>query len=128
MSGPLNVIQSRLQVERGIAYFFQHHRGERFATAKTMADVTRPFVAAIEEFARVQGLDLIPFSRRQRKDDVAREYLADFHEREGPPRQWLERTPPYLSCWAAVYLIAANAAFGEKNLQLANADVGDLIP
>ena len=44
----LNVIQSRLQVERGIAYFFQQHRGERFATAKTMAEVTRPFVAAIE--------------------------------------------------------------------------------
>src|SRR5262249_51426939 len=39
----LNVIQTRLQVERGIANFFQQHRGERFATAKTMAEVTRPF-------------------------------------------------------------------------------------
>jgi hypothetical protein len=54
----LNVIQSRLQVERGIAYFFQQYRGERFATAKTMAEVTRPFVAAIEQFAQAQGLDL----------------------------------------------------------------------
>jgi hypothetical protein len=79
----LNVIQSRLQVERGIAYFFQQHRGERFATAKTMAEVTRPFVAAIEQFAQTQGLDLVTFGRRQRKDEVAREYLAKFHEREG---------------------------------------------
>ena len=33
----LNVIQPRLQVERGIAFFFRQHRGEQFATAKTMA-------------------------------------------------------------------------------------------
>ena len=64
----LNVIQSRLQVERGIAYFFRQHRGEQFATAKTMAEITRPFVAAIERFVQSQGLDLLIFSRRQRKD------------------------------------------------------------
>jgi hypothetical protein len=29
-----------LQVERGIAYFFRHHRGEQFATAKTMENHT----------------------------------------------------------------------------------------
>jgi hypothetical protein len=33
----LNVIQPRLQVERGIAFFFRQHRGEQFATAKSMA-------------------------------------------------------------------------------------------
>jgi len=33
----LNVIQPRLQVERGIAYFFRQHRGEQFATPKSMA-------------------------------------------------------------------------------------------
>jgi hypothetical protein len=79
----LNVIQPRLQVESGIAYFFRQHRGELFATAKTMADITRPFVAAIEQFAQTHGLDLIPFGRRQRKDDVAREYLAKFNAPEG---------------------------------------------
>src|SRR5215813_11561783 len=72
----LNVIQSRLQTERGIAYFFQKHRGEAFATAKTMAAITIPFLEAIEPFARSEGLDLITFGRRQRKDEVAREYLA----------------------------------------------------
>jgi hypothetical protein len=79
----LNVIQPRLQVERGIAFFFQGHRGEHFATAKTMAEVTRPFVAAIEHFACTQGLDLITFGRRQRKDDIARQYLANFDKPEG---------------------------------------------
>jgi len=79
----LNVIQSRLQVERGIAYFFRQHRGELFATAKTMAEVTRPFVAAIEQFAETQGLDVLTFPRHRRKDEVAREYLAGFRDREG---------------------------------------------
>jgi len=79
----LNVIQSRLQTERGIAYFFQKHRGEAFATAKTMAAITVPFLEAIEQFARSEGLDLITFGRRQRKDEVAREYLAKFHQPEG---------------------------------------------
>src|SRR5262249_53565457 len=79
----LNVIQSRLQVERGIAYFFRQHRGEQFATAKTMAEVTRPFVAAIEQFAQTEGLDLVTFGRRHRKDEVAREYLSKFSAREG---------------------------------------------
>jgi hypothetical protein len=79
----LNVIQPRLQVERGIAFFFRQHRGEQFATAKTMAEVTRPFVAAIEHFAQTEGLDLVPFDRRQRKDEVAREYLTKFSGREG---------------------------------------------
>jgi len=79
----LNVIQPRLQVERGIAYFFCQHRGEQFATAKTMAEVTRPFVAAIEQFAQTEGLDLVTFGRRQRKDEVAREYLTKFSAREG---------------------------------------------
>jgi hypothetical protein len=72
-----------LQVERGIAFFFRQHRGELFATAKTMAAVTRPLVAAIEQFAQTQGLDLLTFGRRQRKDEVARAYLAKFTGRAG---------------------------------------------
>src|SRR5262249_49762207 len=79
----LNVIQPRLQVERGVAWFFRHHRGELFATAKTMAEVTRPFVAAIEQFAQNQGLDLITFPRHRRKDEIAREFVAKFRDPEG---------------------------------------------
>jgi hypothetical protein len=79
----LHVMPPRLQLERGIAYFFREHRGERFATAKTMAEVTRPLVAAIEQFAPTHGLDLLTFDRRQRKDEVARDYLAQCRAREG---------------------------------------------
>jgi hypothetical protein len=79
----LKVMQPRLQVEKGIAYFFRSHRGEAFATAKVMAEMTRPFIAAIEEFAHREKVPLIAFEKGQRKDEVAQEYLAKFPRREG---------------------------------------------
>jgi hypothetical protein len=39
----LKVMQPRLQAENGIAWFFRHHRREAFATAKVMAEMSRPF-------------------------------------------------------------------------------------
>jgi len=79
----LKVIQMRLQNLGGVAWFFRKHRGEAFATAKVMAEMTRPFVAAIEKFAETNAIPLIGFDRDQRKDDLAKEYLADFPDREG---------------------------------------------
>lgn len=79
----LNVIQPRLQSGSQIASFFRFHRGELFATAKVMAEVSRPFIEAIEQFAKQQGLDLIIFPRGQRKDEIARQYLAKFQANEG---------------------------------------------
>jgi|GEM_PF-2112394 len=65
----LKVIQMRLQNMGGIAWFFRKHRGEAFATAKVMAELTRPIVAAIETFAKTNAIPLIGFERGQRKDD-----------------------------------------------------------
>lgn len=79
----LNVIQPRLQRENQIAWFFRQHRGELFATAKVMAGVTVPFLQAIEQFAQHHGLDIVSFARGQRKDEVARDYLAKFRGQEG---------------------------------------------
>jgi hypothetical protein len=79
----LKVMQPRLQVEKGIAYFFRSHRGEAFATAKVMAEMTRPFVAAMEAFADREKVPLITFEKGQRKDEVAQKHLAKFPHREG---------------------------------------------
>jgi hypothetical protein len=79
----LKVMQPRLQVEKGIAYFFRSHRGEAFATAKVMAEMTRPFIAAIEAFAFREKVPLIAFEKGQRKDELAQEYLVKFPHREG---------------------------------------------
>jgi len=79
----LNVIQPRLQAEKGIAYFFRAHRGEAFATAKVMAEMTRPFVASMEAFAQREQVPLITFEKGERKDDVAQRHLSNFPRREG---------------------------------------------
>lgn len=79
----LSVIQPRLQAESGIAYFFRTHRGEAFATAKVMAEMTRPFVAAMEQFAQREQVPLLTFEKNQRKDDVAQQFLSKFPHREG---------------------------------------------
>lgn len=79
----LKVIQMRLQDCSGIAWFFRKHRGEAFATAKVMADMTRPFVSSIEKFALTNAIPLITFDRGQRKDELAQQALADFPDREG---------------------------------------------
>src|SRR5262249_13856245 len=81
----LNVIQPRLQVERGIAYFFCQHRGEQFATAKTMVEVTRPFVAAIEQFAQTEG------RRRLAHGTLLLVHLHPHHPpQHQPPQQLLQ--------------------------------------
>src|SRR5580693_6004796 len=71
----LNLYQPRLQHGAGIAAFFVGHRGHRFASSALMAPMTAAFTADIEHFVAARGLDLVRFSRGQRKDDVTREYL-----------------------------------------------------
>ncbi|HEX5299267.1 MAG TPA: hypothetical protein VFW50_19965 [Streptosporangiaceae bacterium] len=87
----LNLYQPRLQHGAGIAAFFVGHRGHRFASSALMAPVTRSFVADIEHFAAVRGLDLVRFARGQRKDDVTGEYLrrAECDDRGLVPAQVL---------------------------------------
>jgi DNA-binding PadR family transcriptional regulator len=79
----LKVIQMRLQERRGIAWYFRKHRGEVFATAKVMAEMTRPFVSSIEKFALTNAIPLMTFTKGQRKDNMAQQSLAGFPNREG---------------------------------------------
>jgi hypothetical protein len=79
----LNAVVPILQTERGIAWFFRMVRGHQFASSALMAPMTRGFVESVEGFARANGLDLITFERKQRKDDVAAEYLRRCRGNEG---------------------------------------------
>src|SRR5580693_2850786 len=87
----LNLYQPRLQHGAGIAAFFVGHRGHRFASSALMAPMTAAFTADIEHFVAARGLDLVRFSRGQRKDDVTREYLrrAELDDRGLVPAQVL---------------------------------------
>ena len=70
----LNVYQSRLQTDRGVAAFFRFHRGETFASSALMNPMSKSFIAAIDRFVRREQIPLITFTKGQRKDDVTQEY------------------------------------------------------
>lgn len=79
----LNAIVPILQTERGIAWFFREVRGHSFASSALMAPMTRAFVEGLESFAHSNHLDVVTFEKKQRKDEVAAEYLTRFKEEEG---------------------------------------------
>jgi hypothetical protein len=79
----LNVYQPRLQTDRGVAAFFRFHRGETFASSALMDPMSKSFIAAVNRFVLEGQIPLITFSKGQRKDDIAKEYHAQFQGNEG---------------------------------------------
>ena len=72
----LNLYQPRLQYGGGIAGFFVHHRGFKYPSSVLMQPITDAFVADIQRYVQVHGLDLVHFKKGERKDDVAHRYLS----------------------------------------------------
>src|SRR5262245_60851953 len=79
----LNVYQPRLQCEGQVAAFFRTHRGHTFASSALMDPMTKAFIASVESFTRRHQIPLLSFAPRQRKEDVALEYRAQFQGTEG---------------------------------------------
>src|SRR4249920_1867273 len=79
----LNVWQPRLAYGGGVQGFFVGHRGYHYASTALMDSMTKAFVADIHGFVAARGLELVSFAKGQRKDDIAREFLAGFTEPEG---------------------------------------------
>ncbi len=79
----LNAVIPILQTEQGISWFFRQIRGHAFASSALMAPMTRSFVESLESFASSQGLEVVTFQKKQRKDTVAAEYRARFRGEEG---------------------------------------------
>lgn len=74
----LNVYQPMLQTGGGVSCFFRGHRGEAFATAHVMSQMTRKFVNNVEQFAEKLGLPVIPFQKGVRKEELFHEHLIHF--------------------------------------------------
>ncbi len=72
----LNLYVPQLQRELGVVGFFKGHRGMPFASGALMQPISDAFVAAIYRCADWHGVDIVAFKAGQRKDDIAREYLA----------------------------------------------------
>jgi len=79
----LNVYQPKLQRDLGVVSFFRYHRGQTFASSALMDPISKAFLQNIEAFVQQQGIPLIPFTKGQRKDDVAADYRARLAGHEG---------------------------------------------
>ena len=79
----LNGYVPKLQTEGGVVGFIRSQLGLPIASTAALAPLTRAFVAAIEKFAKEQGVDLVSFEKGQRKDDVMKAHLARFDRTEG---------------------------------------------
>jgi hypothetical protein len=78
-----NAYVRKLTYPGGVASFFTHHRGARFASMCLADPISRRFVASILDFAAEREIAVVRFLKGQRKDDVAHEHLARFTEPEG---------------------------------------------
>ena len=79
----LNLYVPNLQSPQACAHFFRYHRGQPQPSSTLMAPLSRAFVRSIENFARREAIDLIRFKKGERKDEVAKRYLAKFKQPEG---------------------------------------------
>jgi hypothetical protein len=79
----LNLYQPRLQTGCGVVAFFKHHRGAQVASTTPMARMARDFAAAVQSFAKQEGVEIVHFEKGQRKDDETQRRLKDFNATEG---------------------------------------------
>ncbi len=79
----LNVYVPQLQYAGGVAAFLKHQRGAHVVSTALVKPMTEAFVAALKTFAQERGIPLVHFGKGQRKDEVAKAYLARFTGTEG---------------------------------------------
>jgi hypothetical protein len=74
----LNAYVPRLTSAGGIAAFCRGYLGHRFASTNAAVPRTKAFVAAIRAFVEREGVELVPFKKGQRKDDIMQKKLRWF--------------------------------------------------
>ena len=79
----LNLYQPRLQHELGVVGFFKLHRGQPVVSSVLMDPITKEFVSSLHRLVAEEGVDLVEFRPGERKDDVAKRYLAAHDGSEG---------------------------------------------
>jgi hypothetical protein len=72
----LNGYVPGLQTEGGFVHFVRKQLGYPIASTTLVAPLSNAFVRSIEGFAKTHHLDLVTFEKNQRKDDLAKDYLA----------------------------------------------------
>jgi len=78
----LNVYVPHLQTVGATVGYLRQHRGQRFASTTALAPMTEAFIRNIEQFVQHEGVELVSFAKRQRKDEVTQRYLRRFKASE----------------------------------------------
>src|SRR5712691_9246491 len=79
----LNVYVPQLQYATGLVSYIHRRLGMPVASTAALAPVSEAFSRSVRSFAASCGIPWVDFAKGQRKDDVAREYLAGFTGTEG---------------------------------------------
>src|SRR6266581_5539715 len=79
----LNGYVPSLQTGAGFVYFLKTQLGARVPSTMMVAQMSERFVEPIDRFVTTEEIDLVTFKKSERKDDVAKQYLATFHGDEG---------------------------------------------
>ena len=79
----LNGDVPQLQRIGGVVWYLRGHLGQRFASTVGVTPKTDQFVASIDKFAAERGVDIVGFTKGQRKDDVTQQYLSECEATEG---------------------------------------------
>lgn len=79
----LNVYMPKLQSASGVASFFKKHRGALFASSALMEPMSNAFRKDVDRFVERNRIPVVVFAKGQRKDDLAKEYLAKSDGKEG---------------------------------------------
>lgn len=75
-------LQDRIRTGGGVVYFLNTQLGVRVPSTAMVALMTERFVND-RALRRAEGINLVTFEKGERKDDVARRYLAAFGGEEG---------------------------------------------
>lgn len=79
----LNGYIPNLQTGAAAAFFIRQQLGARLASTRSVEPMTRQFVAQVEQFVEAEEIDLISFKKGERKDDIAKSYMAEYPYEEG---------------------------------------------
>ena len=72
----LNGYVAKLQEPDQLAWFLGQHRGQALPRYELLGEMTRDFVAAIEQYARDRNIPVIDFEKGQRKETIAEPHFA----------------------------------------------------
>ena len=79
----LNVYQPMLQNGGGIAYYFRHVKHYPVPSSVLMANMTKAFKAAVDDYISNHDIEVVRFKKGQRKDDITKQRLANHDGTEG---------------------------------------------